>query len=62
MNEMSDFVNSINTSSAEVTVGEGVTGVIVREVDKDDIEEVSFAFASSNESISVSTLLSFDHH
>ncbi|XP_041815331.1 adhesion G-protein coupled receptor G5-like [Chelmon rostratus] len=53
MTKMSDLATSINVSSAAVTIGGGVTGILVKETDPADVQEVSFAYGSSNESINI---------
>ncbi|XP_044025457.1 adhesion G-protein coupled receptor G2-like [Siniperca chuatsi] len=53
MNKMANLAASINGSSATVTVGEGVTGILVRETDPVNIDEVSFAYVSPNDSMSI---------
>uniref|UniRef100_UPI0037E72C3B adhesion G-protein coupled receptor G5-like n=1 Tax=Semicossyphus pulcher TaxID=241346 RepID=UPI0037E72C3B len=51
MKKMGDLSTLINTSSAALNVGEGVSGVLVRETERKDVEEVSFGYQSSNDSI-----------
>ncbi|XP_037606901.1 adhesion G-protein coupled receptor G6-like [Sebastes umbrosus] len=53
MKKMADLVYSISGSSAELTVGEEVTGILVRETVPEDVDEVSFAYASPNDSMSI---------
>lgn len=53
MNDMSNLAANINGSSAEISVGEGVKGVLVKETHKDEVEEVLFAYQSPNDSINV---------
>lgn len=62
MNKMSDLATSINVSSVELTAGNGIKGVLVRETEPEDIHEVSFGYASPNDSINVGALLLFDLH
>lgn len=50
---MSNLAANINGSSAEISVGEGVKGVLVKETHKDEVEEVLFAYQSPNDSINV---------
>lgn len=50
----------MNDSSASLSVGDGVTGILVREPQPEDVDEVSFAYLSPNESINVGALLLFD--
>lgn len=52
MNEMAGLASTINGSAA-LSVGDGITGVMVAHKDPTDIEAVSFAYASPNESINV---------
>lgn len=56
MTKMSDLASSINGSSAALTLGEGVDGVLVRETEPDDVTEVLFAYMSPNASINVGAL------
>lgn len=58
---MEDLATSINTSSAALNLGEGVTGVLVKE-EIEDLRELSFAYESPNESIWVSAELKFKLH
>lgn len=53
MNQISNLATAINASSAAVTLGDGVTGVIVRETVPEDIKEVSFAYGSTDENINI---------
>ncbi|XP_025998381.1 adhesion G-protein coupled receptor G5-like [Astatotilapia calliptera] len=53
MNDMSNLAANINGSSAEISVGEGVKGVLVKETHKDEVEEVLFAYQSPNDSINI---------
>lgn len=53
MTKMSDLASSINGSSAALTLGEGVDGVLVRETEPDDVTEVLFAYMSPNASINM---------
>ncbi|XP_074472666.1 adhesion G-protein coupled receptor G5-like [Sebastes fasciatus] len=53
MKKMADLAYFISGSSAELTVGEGVTGILVRETVPEDVDEVSFAYASPNDSMSI---------
>ncbi|XP_039637368.1 adhesion G-protein coupled receptor G6-like [Perca fluviatilis] len=53
MNKVSGLVTSMTGSSAAVTVAEGVTGVVVRETKPADVQEVSIAYRSSNDSMSI---------
>lgn len=58
MNEMANLASSINGSSAELTIG-GAVGILVRETEPADVQEVSFAYLSPNDSINVGALLLF---
>lgn len=62
MNKMSSLATSIDVSSAELNVGNGIKGVLVRETEPEDLSEVYFGYASPNDSISVGALLLFDLH
>ena len=62
MNDMANLANSLNVSSAELTLGENITGILLRQTDPLDIEEVSFAYASPKESINVSAYVLFAFH
>ncbi|KAM8726123.1 adhesion G-protein coupled receptor G5 [Acanthopagrus schlegelii] len=53
MSVMSDLASSINGSSAALSLGEGVEGVLVRETEPADINEVLFAYASPKANISM---------
>ncbi|XP_068564316.1 adhesion G-protein coupled receptor G5-like [Cebidichthys violaceus] len=53
MNKMADLASSINVSSAILDVGEGVTGILVRETNPADVDEVSFGYWSPNDRISI---------
>ncbi|KAL3979540.1 methylenetetrahydrofolate dehydrogenase(NAD+) / 5,10-methenyltetrahydrofolate cyclohydrolase [Sarotherodon galilaeus] len=53
MNDISNLAANISGSSAEITVGEGVKGVLVKETHKDEVTEVLFAYQSPNDSINI---------
>ncbi|XP_035535177.1 adhesion G-protein coupled receptor G2-like isoform X2 [Morone saxatilis] len=53
MSSMSNLVAALNVSSAELNLGEGVTGILVRETQPEDVDEVSFAYLNPNESINI---------
>ncbi|XP_033991457.1 LOW QUALITY PROTEIN: adhesion G-protein coupled receptor G1-like [Trematomus bernacchii] len=53
MNNMADFINSFEGNSAAVSVAEGISGVLVKIPDPVDIEEISFAYNSPNESMNI---------
>ncbi|XP_028997263.1 adhesion G-protein coupled receptor G5-like isoform X2 [Betta splendens] len=53
MDNMGDLVSSMNSSSAALSLGDGITGVIVANKDPVDIAEVSFGYASPNDSITI---------
>ncbi|XP_027140306.1 adhesion G-protein coupled receptor G2 [Larimichthys crocea] len=46
MGKMSDLVSNLNESSAAVSLGNGVQGIIVRETEPEDVDEISFAYSS----------------
>ncbi|XP_030577852.1 adhesion G-protein coupled receptor G2-like [Archocentrus centrarchus] len=53
MNSMQNLVGNMTGSSAAISAGDGVTGVLVRETQKEDVQEVSFAYMSPNDSINI---------
>lgn len=53
MNQMSDFAKNMTVHSAEVNVGKGVSGVVVKERQATDIKQVSLAFVASSASPNV---------
>ncbi|KAM6991739.1 adhesion G protein-coupled receptor G3-like [Tautogolabrus adspersus] len=53
MKKMGQLATSINTSSAALNLGEGVTGILVKEDEPDDVDEVSFAYMSLNDDINI---------
>ncbi|XP_038583654.1 uncharacterized protein LOC119909480 [Micropterus salmoides] len=53
MDNMANLAATINVSSAELNVGEGVTGILKRETDPTSIDNVFFAYKSPNDSISI---------
>ncbi|XP_026174448.1 adhesion G-protein coupled receptor G2-like isoform X2 [Mastacembelus armatus] len=53
MNKMAALASSINELSAELSVGEGITGVLVKQPDPVVVEEVSFAYMTANDSLSI---------
>ncbi|XP_034555674.1 adhesion G-protein coupled receptor G5-like [Notolabrus celidotus] len=53
MEKMGDLATFINTSSAVLNFGEGVTGILLRKTEPEDLEEVSFAYAPLNDNISI---------
>lgn len=55
MAKMSDLVSSTNASSMELSAGGEVLGVLVREPDPQEVEEVSFGYKSLDSSINVGT-------
>ncbi|XP_040919684.1 adhesion G-protein coupled receptor G5-like [Toxotes jaculatrix] len=53
MNGMAKLASSLTEPAAALSGGEGVTGIIVRETEPLDVQEVSFAYTSPNESLSI---------
>ncbi|XP_069017712.1 adhesion G-protein coupled receptor G5-like isoform X1 [Embiotoca jacksoni] len=53
VNGMSDFAANMNGSSVALSVTEGVTGILVRETEPEDVGIVSFAYTSPNESLNI---------
>ncbi|XP_071368713.1 adhesion G-protein coupled receptor G1-like isoform X2 [Centroberyx affinis] len=55
MNCMTSLSSQMNGSSASLSVGGGVTGVLVKQTETEsvDLEEVSFGYASSNTSVNI---------
>lgn len=53
MNQMSDFAKSMTARSAELNVGKGVSGVLVKERHATDIKQVSLVYAASSASANV---------
>ncbi|XP_034097141.1 uncharacterized protein LOC117563087, partial [Gymnodraco acuticeps] len=53
MNNMANFITSFEGNSAAVSVAEGISGVLVKKPDPEDIEEISFAYNSPNESMNI---------
>lgn len=53
MNRLSDFATSMNETSAEIQLGGGVSGVIVKETDPKDLHRVLLAYATPDASPSV---------
>ncbi|XP_033932365.1 adhesion G-protein coupled receptor G5-like isoform X1 [Pseudochaenichthys georgianus] len=53
MNNMASFITSFEGNSAAVSVAEGISGVLVKKPDPEDIEEISFAYNSPNESMNI---------
>ncbi|XP_020495594.2 adhesion G-protein coupled receptor G5 [Labrus bergylta] len=53
MKKMGKLATSINTPSAALNMGEGVTGIIVRETNEEYVDEVSFAYESPNNDINI---------
>lgn len=54
MDYMSTFASSFNGSSAALSMGESITGVLVKQKDPLDVNEVSFAYTKPNDSFNVS--------
>lgn len=57
MNQMSDFAKNMTVHSAEVNMGKGVSGVVVKEHQATDIKQVSLAYVASSASPNVSAWL-----
>ncbi|XP_047429062.1 adhesion G-protein coupled receptor G2-like [Mugil cephalus] len=53
VNLIGNIVSSLNGSSAELSVGEGVSGILVKQTHVEDAEEVSFGYANPNQSINI---------
>lgn len=53
MNTLSDFVTTMNVTSAEFKLGGGVSGVIVKETDPRDLQHVSVAYVTPGASPNV---------
>ncbi|XP_028253934.1 adhesion G-protein coupled receptor G2-like [Parambassis ranga] len=51
--DMSNLVKNMNGSSAELKVGAGITGVLVKQREPEDVSEVSFAYTKPNQSINI---------
>lgn len=62
MGKMSDLVSNLNESSAAVSLGNGVQGIIVRETEPEDVDEISFAYSSPVSELNVGALLLSDLH
>lgn len=59
---MSNIASALNGTSVALSVGEGVSGILVKQTYVEDAAEVSFGYASPNESLNVGSSLSFDLH
>lgn len=57
MNQMSDFAKSMTVRSAELNVGKGVSGVLVKERHATDLKQVSVVYAASSASANVGAWL-----
>lgn len=53
MNQLSDFAKNMTAHSAEVNVGKGVSGIIVKERHATDIKQVTLAYVASDASPNV---------
>lgn len=53
MDYMSTFASSFNGSSAALSMGESITGVLVKQKDPLDVNEVSFAYTKPNDSFNI---------
>ncbi|TKS76370.1 Adhesion G-protein coupled receptor G2 [Collichthys lucidus] len=53
MGKMSDLVFNLNESSAAVSLGNGVQGIIVKETEPEDVDEISFAYSSPVSELSI---------
>lgn len=53
MNRLSDFSTSMNETSAEFNLGGGVLGVIVKETDLRDVDDVLLAYVTPDASPNV---------
>ncbi|KAM7367658.1 hypothetical protein PAMP_013943 [Pampus punctatissimus] len=53
MNSIANLTTYIKESSVILSAGDGVTGVLVKEEDPMNVEEVSFAFLSGNDSMNI---------
>ncbi|XP_059211816.1 adhesion G-protein coupled receptor G2-like [Centropristis striata] len=53
MNQMPKYVKSFNGSSAAITLGEGITGVIVKEAEPLDFADVSFAYSMPSDDMKI---------
>lgn len=51
--EMKDLISKMNGTSAELSVGKGVEGVIVKQTDPKDMNEVSFAYQTPKEKMKI---------
>lgn len=56
---MSNFAKNMNGSSAELKVGAGITGILVKQKEPEDVAEVSFAYTKPNQSINVGVVFLF---
>ncbi|XP_042245954.1 adhesion G-protein coupled receptor G6-like isoform X2 [Thunnus maccoyii] len=53
VNNIPSIVPSFSESSAELNAGGGVTGAIVKKTEPEDVDEVSFAYLSPNDSMNI---------
>ncbi|KAM7395107.1 hypothetical protein PAMA_006723 [Pampus argenteus] len=53
MNSIANLVTSIEESSVSLSAGDDITGVLVKETDPADVDEVSFAYSSGNDSMNI---------
>lgn len=54
---MKDLISMMNGTSAQLSVGKGIEGVIVRKTDPEEIDEVSFVYQTPKDKIKVRGLL-----
>ncbi|XP_042245957.1 adhesion G-protein coupled receptor G2-like [Thunnus maccoyii] len=53
MSDIASIVASFNESSAELNAGGGVTGAVVKKTEPEDVDEVSLAYLSPNDSMNI---------
>ncbi|XP_024123923.1 adhesion G protein-coupled receptor G3 [Oryzias melastigma] len=53
MSKMSDLVANMNGTSASLSVGEGVKGVIVKQADPEEMNEISLAFDTPKQDMNI---------
>lgn len=57
MSEMGNLISKMNGTSAELSVGKGVEGIIVRQTNPQELDEVSFAYQDPNDKLKVSPFI-----
>ncbi|XP_038133491.1 adhesion G-protein coupled receptor G2-like [Cyprinodon tularosa] len=53
MSEMGNLISKMNGTSAELSIGKGIEGIIVKQTNPQELDEVSFAYQDPNDKLKI---------